>query len=283
MSQTVKAISQSGVSRTLTLTTDYQDLFDYSIVKGSVDINMVEGGVDIGTLKIIVGGGIAKTDVSTGGLYFDQSIDNTRFPTMYTPSSNGMSYTVKCYYDGVSKIQVAKEVNDPDITITFTALYSSSMEVYPNSVYRADKLIENTTDAGIEVNNVIKLNGGVEMTNLPADTITFNNTEFITYTNISSRATRVGKLCNITIKATLAVSGSLLNYGTVHDFFSVTPTNTYTCSYVNIGTVMEGATNASSTIFNDANTADFKIVLPKTLSDMSSTTVYASISYVASS
>lgn len=283
MSQTVKAVSQSGVSRTLTLTTDYQDLFNYNIVNGTVDINMVENGVDVGTLKIIVGGGIAKTDVCTGGLYFDQSIDNTRLPTMYTPTSNNMSYTVKCYYDGVSKIQVAKEINDPDITITFTAIYSSCMDVYPNSTYRVDKLIENTTDAGIEVNNVLKLNGGVEMTNLPSNTITFNDTEFITYTNVSSRATRVGKVCNITVKATLVVDGALLNAGTVHDFFSVTPTEAYTCSYVNIGTVMEGATNSSSTIFNDANTADFKIVLPKTLSDQSSTTMYASITYVASS
>jgi hypothetical protein len=283
MSQTVKAISQSGVSKTLTLTTDYQDLFTYGIVNGTVDINMVEGGVDVGTLKIIVGGGIAKTDVCTGGLYFDQAIDNTRLPTTYTPSSNGMNYTVKFYYDGVSKIQVAKEINDPELTITFTGIYNSCQDVYSNSTYRVDKLIENVNGAGIDVANTLKLNGGVEMANLPSDTITYNTLhEFITFTNVSSKATRVGKLCNIVVKATLSVSGALLSAGSIHDFFSVTPTASYSSSYVNVGIAMDGVTNASSALFNDANTADFKLVLPRSLSDGSSTTIYASISYVSS-
>lgn len=282
MSETVKPISQSGVSKTLTLTTEYQDLFSYSIEHGTVDINMYENGVDIGTLKIIVGGGLAKTDVGTGGLYFDQPIDNTRFPTLYTPYSHEMNYTVKFYYNN-SKIQVAKEVNDPDITLTFTAQYSSSMEKYPDSVLSTDKLVENTADAGIEVSNTLKITGGVEMSNLPNDTITFNqNHQYITFTNVSSRATRVGKLCNIVVKATLSCTGTLIPINSVHDFFSVTPTNSYTCSYVQTGTAMDGATNVCSAIFNDANTADFKLVMPKALSDGASMTVYASISYVAS-
>lgn len=283
MSHVVKAISQSGVSRTLTLTTDYQDLFNYNVANGTVDINMNENGVDVGTMKILLGGGIAKTDVSTGGLYFDQAIDNTRFQTAYNPTSNNMSYTIKYYYDGVSKIQVAKEINDPELTITFNAQFSSSVESYPNSVYRVDKLIENADGQGIEVSNVLKLNGGVEMGTMPSDTITFiTDHEFITYTNISSKATRVGKICNIVVKATLAVSGALLPAGSLHDFFSVTPTEKYTASYVHMGQAMDGTTNAIGALFNDANTADFRLVLPRTMSDGSSTTIYASITYVSS-
>jgi hypothetical protein len=284
MSVTAKSISQCGLTRTVTLTTDYQDLFNINMVNGTVDVNMVQGGTDIGTLKIIIGGGIAKTDVSTGGLYFDQSIDNTRLPTIYTPTSNNMSYTIKFNYDSATtRLQIAKELNDPELDITFTAQYSSCMDVYPNNVFRVDKLVENNNGSGIEVSHVLKLNGGLEMSALPSDTIVFNQDhEFITFTNISSKATRVGKICDITIKATLDVAGALLAANSIHDFFSVTPTEQYKSSYVRVGTAMEGATNSSSTIFNDANSADFKLVLPMALSDNSSTTIYASITYTSS-
>lgn len=283
MSQTTKAISQCGVSRTLTLTTEYQELFDYPITVGTVDISMSETGFGIGSSRIIVGGGIAKNDVSTGGLFFDNTIDNTRFPITYSANSNEKNYTVKFDYDSNNKIVVAKEVNDPEVTIVFTAMYTSCVENYPNNVQRIDRIIENTASEGISIDNVIKLNAGVEMANLPVDTITFNQAhEFITFTNISSKATRVGKICSVVVKASLAVSGALLAAGSIHDFFSVTPTGSYSSAYVYTGSLIDNNTSAVSAIFNDANTADFKLVLPRTLSDGASTTVYASIVYMAS-
>jgi hypothetical protein len=281
MSETINAISQASISKILTLTTDYQPLFSKSIENGTVFVSMMDGIVNVGTVNFIIGGGLAKTDVCTGGLYFDQNVDNTRFPISYNVSDGVKSYTLRFSYNGdTKKIEIAKEVIDPDVTIVFNGLYRSATESFTDSVYKVDKIVENAVGLGTTFDNSVSLNGGVEMNNLPSDTIVFNDTVNIAYTNVSSRATRVGKQCTIMIKASLTVSGALVSAKSAFTFFSVTPTNKYANANVVVGIVSDTSTHDIGTVYNDPNTADFYITLPRSLNMGSTSTVIATISYV---
>lgn len=280
MSETNQSVSLSAVSRTLTLTTDYVQIFTQTISVGRISVSMVEGGVDIGAIEFLVGGGIAKSDAFTGGQYFSDSLENSLLPVHYGASSNSKNYTLSFAYED-NTLKVAKAAEDPELTITFTALFSSAAETVSNGILAIDRIVESESGNGITFDNKVVLAGGVEHSNLPSDTITFNDTANISYTNVSSKATRVGKVCNIVIKATMSVSGLLLTKGTLHDFFSITPTEDYTVAYVHTGMLFDGTTNEIGAIFNTANTADFRMVLPRTLSIGASTTVYGSITYIA--
>ena len=281
MAETINSISQVSITKTVSLTTDVQPLFSQSIQNGSVSINMTDGAVNIGTIDFVVGGDLCKTDVATGGMYFDQNVDNTRLPIAYSASDGVKNYTVKfSYNNNTKKIEVCKEVNDPDVSIVFTGIYKSATENLSGSTYSINTIKETATNVGTTFENSINLNGGVEMSNLPSDTITFNDTSNIAYTNVSSKATRVGKLCVITIKANLTISGGMVNAKSVNTFFSITPTGKYANPHVSAGIVTDISTHDIGTVYNDANTSDFYVTLPRTLNNGTTSTVVATITYV---
>lgn len=124
------------------------------------------------------------------------------------------------------------------------------------------------------------LNGVIEMPTTAADTVSYNDTASITWTDVSSTARRIGKICHVAVKANVSTT-SLIAKGTAVSFFSVTPTNKYTNSYLVTGTAFDANTNDIGSVISVPTTADFKLIMPSELAANDSTTVYASVTYIS--
>jgi hypothetical protein len=125
------------------------------------------------------------------------------------------------------------------------------------------------------------LDGIIETPCVSYDTITFTNSTNITWTDVNSVAMRIGKLCQLTIKANLAVSNSDIIQGTLYDLLSITPSNKYMSSYVLSAMAFDTNTNALGAIVGVANSADFKILLPSTIAVGDSTTIQGTLTYIS--
>jgi len=128
--------------------------------------------------------------------------------------------------------------------------------------------------------SVLTLNGDVETPNPSSGTVTFNNPTGGTWTNVASAARRVGKMCFVTIDATLNVTGLTLS-GLI-SCATITPSGSFVPSSLVVGpcTVTNGGVPASAALTNTASTAAFSLYLPNVLAFGSTVTVVGSLSYV---
>jgi hypothetical protein len=145
----------------------------------------------------------------------------------------------------------------------------------------------NSSSGGREINigntisgSALNLIGTIETPNPSEDTVTFNDTSAINWTDVSSTVKRVGKICHVVIKANLLALENLTK-GTHYDMFSITPTNKYSVNYVVTGSCFESENNEIGCILSVNNSADFKILLPKNMATNDSTTIYGSVTYIA--
>ena len=125
------------------------------------------------------------------------------------------------------------------------------------------------------------INGVIETPNPSQDTIAYNNSASITWTDVNSIAQRIGKVCHVVIQATLTAVTNLTQ-GTIYDFFSVTPTGKYSSNYVVVGSLYETTVNAIGAVIGVSSSADFRLIMPINLSATNSTTIYASVTYISS-
>lgn len=145
----------------------------------------------------------------------------------------------------------------------------------------------NSSTGGREINmgntitgSSLNLIGVIETPNPVEDTVTFNDSSSIEWTDVNSTVKRIGKMCHIVIKANLLALEDL-NKGTQYNMFSITPTNKYTSSYVVTGSCFESEGNEIGCILSVGNTADFKLLLPKNMNTDDSTTIYGSVTYIS--
>jgi len=126
------------------------------------------------------------------------------------------------------------------------------------------------------------LNGLVETPNVSYGTITFNGSSTHSWTDINSVALRIGKVCFVTINATLTSVGlNILTAQSVLSFFSITPTINYTTSYVLYGIANDGNSLANGAMVSEASSATFDLIVPTTILGGLSTTIYATLTYVS--
>lgn len=321
MSETVVPLMQTVLTKTMTLTPTYQVLFSPTVTNGLVTISMVESSSNIGSVHILVSGGLAKNICFSGLVGYSSSTDLSELPLAYGAYNASNSYTVWFDYSG-NQIYAAVDVLDPNTTISFTGVFMSGVDSFANNIYSVDKLVENSSGAGITVNSKIAMNNGIvnigssgattDTVNISTNsgsggrtlnigntvsgsttiingvietpdpvvgTVAFNNSAAITWTNVSSSAKRIGKVCHVDIKANLSATQAL-TAGTIYNFFSVTPTNEFSSTTVVSGVAWDGTSNDVRAVLSTANTANFSLILPTSMALLGSTTIYASVTYI---
>ena len=178
-------------------------------------------------------------------------------------TNNGTTFTNKVNFNGVVNIGNNSNTN-------------STINIGTNSSAGGRTINVGNTVSG----SSLVLNGVIETPDVQYGTISFTNSADITWTDVSSVAMRIGKLCQVTIKANLAASANIAA-GSAQSFFSVTPTNRFLSSYVCSGSLHDNNSHDCGLIYNTANSADFKLTIPTAVAANDSTTIIATIVYLS--
>jgi hypothetical protein len=127
----------------------------------------------------------------------------------------------------------------------------------------------------------VVIKGEIDIQDPLIGSITFNNPSVGTWSNISSVAKKVGKMCFISIKATFTATDTVLA-DTSYNFFSVTPTIDFTNDYITCGECLidDGSLIKKGSCMINIGTADVKIIFYDSLVASDSRTVSCSISYL---
>lgn len=321
MSETVVPLKQSVVTRTVTTSSSYQQLFTNVVENSLLTISMDDNGTNIGSVTILISGGVAKNICFSGMDGYSSSTDLGLLPLAYGAYVNSVSYTLWFDYSG-NTIYIANDIADDNQTITYTGLFITSSDNVATSIYACDKLVENTTNAGIVFDNKVIINNGtvnigtsgsttheiniatnsntggrtlnlgntvsgsttvlhgvIETPNPVAGTVVFNDTTDINWTDVSSTVQRIGKVCHAVIKANLNANNAI-TAGTIHNFFSLTPTVNYTTLYTQVGVAVDINSNVTTAVIGTVNSADFSLIIPTSVTSSGSTTIIASVTFI---
>jgi hypothetical protein len=281
----------------ITLTNVPQDVFNYSMPNGRMMgviyyQNTCIGGFDFGIIE-----GKAYNLKNYGK--FTNSEEGV-LPIWYRLNSE---FDFDLYLDySNNRLQASVESNTGNKTLLIRGILTSGSGYIGSNVYSVDYLMENTDNAGINLiskltatkgavltggdiiigatgstNTIIR--GNIETPDPIISTVTYSNSDNITWTNIASSAKRIGKICQISINATLN-SGTTLTGNTSYQFFSVNSTDGFTPSNLITADclIQEGSSYIKGNIIANENSNNFNIIFPSDVSTQKN--IMFSITYI---
>lgn len=167
-------------------------------------------------------------------------------------------------------------MNNGVINIGTSSNTADDINIATNSSSGGRTLTLGNTVAGSK----IVLTGPIETPNPSVDTITFNDSAAITWTDVSSTAQRIGKICHVVVKANMSAESNVVK-GELHNFFTISPSNKYNTNYVVTGTAIDTETNDIGAVCSVSNSSNFKIIVPRSQDMGESTTITASVMYIS--